>query len=66
VLKLLRRDFEGATYGLKFNKELPFGWRVTAEGADAAMSDERREMCENSCRRISSGPGAAFFAVVCD
>jgi hypothetical protein len=44
VLEVVGRDFEGATYGLKFSKEVPFGWRVTAEGADAAMSDERRDI----------------------
>ena len=44
ALEVVGRDFDGAAYGLKFNKELPFGWRVVSEGADAAMSEERRDI----------------------
>jgi len=44
VLEVVGRDFEGAAYGLEFSKGVPFGWRVTAEGADAVMSDERRDI----------------------
>jgi hypothetical protein len=44
VLEVVGRDFQGATYGLRFNNGAPFGWQVTAEGADAEMSEERRDI----------------------
>jgi hypothetical protein len=44
TLEVVGRDFEGTTYELRFNKERPFGWQVTAEGTDAVMSEERRDI----------------------
>jgi hypothetical protein len=44
VLEVVGRDFEGITYGLRFNNGTPFGWQVTAEGADAEMNEERRDI----------------------
>jgi hypothetical protein len=44
-LEVVGRDFGSANYGLQFSNSADgFGWSVTTEGADAEMSEERRDI----------------------
>ena len=37
---------EEAVYSVRFNKEQPFGWKLTGEGEMVKLSEERREIIE--------------------
>jgi RecA-family ATPase len=46
LFEVTGRDMEEAVYSVRFNKEQPFGWKLTGEGQIVKLSEERREIIE--------------------
>jgi len=46
VLEITGREMEELTLGLKLQTGDPFGWQLTAEGAEVGMSEARQEIVE--------------------
>ena len=46
LLEVTGREMEDKVYRLKFDGEAPFGWKITGQGSEVGLSEERQEILE--------------------